>query len=395
MRSHPAQGDRTAAGKQRALDAFRAVFSSSPAPRIYRAPGRINLIGEHTDYNSGFVCPAALDLACFVAVAPNSERLLRVHSENRGETRAWPLDALPNCRPAGDWTDYVIGVARQILRLNHPIEPLDLCISSLVPMGSGLSSSAAVEVSVALALLGGRHVPPLEIALLARRAENEFVGMPCGIMDQYVSVFGCAHAAVRIDCRDLTHLTVPIPDSVEVLAVNSMVRHELGQSAYRDRVRECAEAVAAIHRRHPEVHSLRDADLAMVAEIEGDVSPVIARRARHVVSENLRVARFVAASSAGDLHTMGALFVESHRSLQNDYEVSCAELDFLVDHALALPGVHGARMTGGGFGGCTVNLVDPQQMDPFRERISAVYRGRYGCTPEIHLCHPAAGAAQT
>jgi galactokinase len=394
LRSPSAECHVITLAKQKAVDGFRAKFPSSSEPRVYRAPGRINLIGEHTDYNLGFVCPAALDLACTVATAPNSRGLLRVYTENRGAAREWPVAALAECRPAGEWTDYIIGVAQQILRFGYPIDSLDLYVSSTVPAGSGLSSSAALEVAVALALLGGRKVPPLELALLARRGENEFVGMPCGIMDQYVSVFGRAHAAVQIDCRSLTHTDVPIPDSVEILAVNSMVKHELGQSAYRDRVRECAEAVEAIRKRHPEVHSLRDAEWDMIEEIAAAAPLTVFRRARHVVSEDLRVGRFVAASSGGDLREMGALFVESHRSLQNDYEVSCEELDFLVDQTLTLPGVYGARMTGGGFGGCTVNLLDPQHVDEFRERITAAYQERYGRAPEIHLCRPAAGASE-
>ena len=190
-----------------------------------------------------------------------------------------------------------------------------------------MSSSAALEVSTALALLGGRALAPLELALLAQRAENEFVGMPCGIMDPYVSVFGRDLSAVKIDCRDLGNIIVPIPESVEILAVNSMVKHELGQSAYRERVRECASAVEAMRSRHPHVTTLRDADLEMVHEL-GSGPPALLQRARHVVSENLRVNRWVEAAAAGDLANMGALFVESHRSLQNDYQVSCPELAF-------------------------------------------------------------------
>jgi len=369
------------------------MFPGSPRPRVFRAPGRVNLIGEHTDYNLGFVCPAALDLACFVAAAPNSDTRLRVYSEHRQDLREWPVEHLPECRPAGDWTDYLIGVAQQLLGAHRVIEPLNLYVSSTVPVGAGLSSSAALEVAAGLALLDGRTLPPLELALLARRAENDFAGMPCGIMDQYVSVFGCEHAALKIDCRDLGHVTVPIPQAVEILAVNTMVKHELGQSAYGTRVRECAAAVEAIRRRHPAVRALRDADPEMVDELGGG-PPELLRRARHVVSENRRVNRFVEAASAGDLAGMGTLFVESHRSLQTDYEVSCEELDFLVDAALALPGVWGARMIGGGFGGCTVNLVEPEHAAGFRENIAAVYRSRYGRTPEIYPCHPSAGAGE-
>ncbi|MBZ5578098.1 MAG: galactokinase [Acidobacteriia bacterium] len=385
MKEHPL--------KERIIDGFRRIYPASPKPRVFRAPGRVNLIGEHTDYNLGFVCPAALELACFVAAAPNPAGRLRVYSENREELREWPVSDLPECRPAGNWTDYAIGVAQQLLRANHAIEALDLYVFSTVPTGSGLSSSAALEVSTALALLGGRALAPLELALLAQRAENEFVGMPCGIMDPYVSVFGRDLSAVKIDCRDLGNIIVPIPESVEILAVNSMVKHELGQSAYRERVRECASAVEAMRSRHPHVTTLRDADLEMVHEL-GSGPPALLQRARHVVSENLRVNRWVEAAAAGDLANMGALFVESHRSLQNDYQVSCPELDFLVDTALTLPGVWGARMTGGGFGGCTVNLVEPRHVAAFREGIAAAYRDRFGIVAEIHSCRPSAGAGE-
>ncbi|MEI9973952.1 MAG: galactokinase [Ignavibacteriota bacterium] len=396
MKSEPPTLPKVAAPATKAqiADAFRALFPASNAPRVFRGPGRVNLIGEHTDYNMGFVCPIALHLACTVAAAANSDGVLRIYSHNLDQLREFPIADLSNRQPARDWTDYVIGVAQQVLRLGHPIEGQNLYISSTVPVGAGMSSSAALEVSVALALLGDRKLPPIELALLARRAENLFVGTPCGIMDQYISVFGVEHAALKIDCRDLSYTRVPIPESVEILAVNSMVKHELGQSAYGERVRECAAAVEAIQRRHPEVSSLRDADLTMVNELSGNVPTVIVKRARHVVSEDLRVTEFVDAGSGGDRKRMGELFLASHRSLQHDYEVSCEELDFLVDLAVTLPGVWGARMTGGGFGGCTVNLVAPDHAAEFTQRITEAYSERYGLTPEVHACHPAAGASE-
>ncbi|MBM3749145.1 MAG: galactokinase, partial [Acidobacteria bacterium] len=256
------------------------------------------------------------------------------------------------------------------------------------------SSSAALEVATALALLGDRTMDGLELARLCRRAENDFVGMPCGIMDQYVSVFGREHAAVKIDCRGLDHETVRLPEGVEILAVNTMVKHELGQSAYRDRVRECGEAVEAIRRRKPGVASLRDVSAGEFEALAAEVPEVPRKRARHVVTEDQRVEDFVAASRRGDLGAMGELFVGSHRSLQHDYEVSCEELDFLVDTALALPGVLGARMTGGGFGGCTVSLVRPEAVGEFQERITAAYQERFQLTPQVFPCRPSAGAGE-
>ena len=373
---------------------FGQIYGPGQRVRVFRGPGRVNLIGEHTDYNLGFVLPMALDLACFVAVAPGLEGVLRVYSDNLGERRQWPLARLRALEPARDWGDYVAGVARELLRAGFALEPVNLLISSTVPVGSGLSSSAALEVATALALLGDRRMDGLELARLCRRAENDFVGMPCGIMDQYVAVFGRENSAVKIDCRSLEHELGALPAEIEIVAVNTMVKHELGQSAYRDRVRECGEAVEAIRRRKPEVASLRDVSAVEFEAVAGDIPEAPRKRARHVVTENQRVEEFIAASRRGDLRRMGELFVGSHRSLQYDYEVSCEELDFLVDAALAMPGVLGARMTGGGFGGCTVSLVRPEAFEEFQARLTAAYQERFGLSPQVYRCRPSAGAGE-
>jgi galactokinase len=362
--------------------------AGSPRVRVWRAPGRVNLIGEHTDYNAGFVMPCALNLETRVAVGSLRQRELRVHSEAYPVEVAWPLDQVRSLQPQGNWTDYVIGVAQEILALGFDLKPARLDITSSVPLGGGLSSSAALEVSTARALLAGRRVEKLELAKLCQRAERNFVGMPCGIMDQYVSVFGAPHAAVRIDCRALAHELVPIPEGVEIVAVNTMVRHELGKSEYPVRVRQCQEALTHF----PGKSALRDVTLGDLERKAAAIPEVPLARARHVVLEDFRVEQFVAAARASDLPRMGRLFVESHRSLQHDYQVSCPELDFLVDTALTLDGVWGARMTGGGFGGCTVNLVGTAAAARFGEAISAAYQARYGKTPEIYRCVPSAGA---
>jgi galactokinase len=314
-----------------------------------------------------------------------------VYSENLGQFREWRLEELPALRPAGEWGDYVAGVARELIRAGCAVEPSELLIQSTVPVGSGLSSSAALEVAIALALLGDQKMEGLELARLCRRAENQFVGMPCGIMDQYVSVFGRANSAIKIDCRSLEHETVGLPAGIEILAVNTMVKHELGQSAYRQRVAECAAAVEAIRLRNPRVESLRDAG---VAELTEAVPAVPRKRARHIVTENARVEEFIAACRRADLGALGELFVASHRSLQQDYEVSCVELDFLVDGAMGIPGVLGARMTGGGFGGCTVNLLRPEVVPQFEARMTAAYQGRFRIVPQIYPCRPAEGAGE-
>ena len=358
--------------------------------RKWRAPGRVNLIGEHTDYNLGFVLPVALHLECQVTAEPSVNGMLRLSSEQERDSREWRIGEVPNLKAADHWTDYVVGVAQQLAAAGFPIEPLDLKISSTVPVGAGLSSSAALEVSSALALLEGRAMDKLQLAKLCQRAENQFVGMPSGIMDQYVAVFGEEHAAIEIDCRSLQHKAVRLPDSIALLAVNSMVKHELTGSAYRQRTEECAEAVRLLGERFPEVKSLRDATLEQLQQIE--LPPVVARRARHVVTEDTRVEHFMEAARRGDVARMGRLFVESHRSLQHDYEVSCAELDFLVDTAMSIDGVYGARMTGGGFGGCTVNMMRPDAVERFGSEIERAYKERFGATPQIYPVRPSAGA---
>ncbi len=370
-------------------EVFRDRYPSSPAPRVWRAPGRVNLIGEHTDYNLGFVLPIALDLECRTAAAAGSDGVLRVWGDNVGQARAWPVETIGQAQPAGDWSDYVMGVARELVRAGYAVPATNLAIHSTVPVGAGLSSSAALEASVALALLDGRPIERVELARLCRRAENDFVGMPCGIMDQFVSVFGQANAAIRIDCRTLEHEAVPLPAGVAIVAVNTMVKHELGQSAYRQRVAECAEAARTLG-----VGSLREAASRDVEAAADRLAPHVLRRARHITGENERVGAFVEASRRSDLEEMGRLFVASHRSLQHDYEVSCEELDFLVDAALAIAGVYGARMTGGGFGGCTVNLVRPEAAAAFEQALAAAYERRFGMAPQFYACRPAQGAGR-
>jgi galactokinase len=376
------------------IEAFRKQYGSAEGLRIFRAPGRVNLIGEHTDYSLGFVLPVALELATYVASAPNGDGMLRIYSEQRNELGEWRIADLPGLQPRKHWTDYPLGVARELIDTGFPLAPANLLIRSTVPEGGGLSSSAALEISTALALLAGRALDATELAKLAQRGEHRFVGNPCGIMDQYISVFGREHAAVEIDCRSLQHRLVQLPMGITFLAVNTMVKHALSGSAYRDRVAECAAAVEGLKRHYPEAKSLRDISVEQLAPVAHELPPVVARRARHVVSENARVHAFVESSARSDLAAMGRLLVESHRSLQHDYEVSCEELDYLVDRAVEIEGVVGSRMTGGGFGGCTVTMVHEDAAAGFAEKIARAYDGKYGVTPRIYPCKPSAGAAE-
>jgi galactokinase len=255
-------------------------------------------------------------------------------------------------------------------------------LSSTVPMGGGLSSSAALGVAMSLALAGPR--PPLELAQLARAAEMDFVGVPCGIMDQFVSAHGQAGAAILLDCRSLKWSTVKLPEEVAIVTANSMIKHELGESAYRTRVAECAEAAHQLG-----IASLREATPGRLNFLSG----LLLKRARHVVTENARVKAFAAAAARGDFREMGRVVTESHWSLRDDFEVSCAELDFLVETALAVPGVLGARMTGGGFGGSTVNLVHRASVSTLQACLVSRYQKMWGRTPEIHVCRASSGAS--
>ncbi len=345
--------------------AFEARFSE--VPRVFRAPGRVNLIGEHTDYNDGLVMPAAIEFATWVAVTPREDRRLIVHSMNYDESGVFGLDG---ARHRGNWSDYVVGVARTLERAGIPMRGANLLIRSDVPIGAGLSSSAALEVAVALALLP-EPLDPTTVARLCQRAENEFVGVRCGIMDQFVACHARAGNAIMLDCRSLDYSFAPLPDGVKMVIANTMVRHSLAGGEYNKRRAECAEAAAYFGR------SLRDVTLQ---DLERATLPeAIHRRCRHVITENARVLDARAALDRGDLAAFGERMYESHRSLRDDYEVSCAELDMLVEIASGEPGAYGSRMTGGGFGGCTINLVREESVDGFRRAIKAKYLKRTGC----------------
>ncbi len=372
--------------------AFQAQFSTEEMPACYRAPGRVNMMGEHTDYNLGLVCPMAIEMACYAAVAPATHGEVRAYSANLRERREWAVDRLGSLEPEGNWGDYILGVAGELVRNGYRVPSCNLYIESEVPEGAGLSSSASLEVAVALAFLGQQHMPKLEIAKLCQRAESSFVGMPCGIMDQYASVFGQQDSAVQIDCRTLESEAVHLPREIQVLVVNSMVKHELASSAYRQRVKECQEAVAAIRQIDPSVESLRDVTEEWFESIQEKIPVILRKRARHVVTDNARVLAFAGAARRQDLQEMGRLFVESHQSARDDYEISCEELDFLVDTAMGIEGVYGARMTGGGFGGCTVNLVAPGSAPVFRKQLALQYQSLFSITPMFYECVPAEGA---
>jgi len=355
----------------------------------------VNLIGEHTDYNDGFVMPAAIDFYTWVRVAPLDTRKLRIKSQNYGEEVEVDLDD-PNIAARGHWSDYPIGVAVMLERAGHRLRGARLEIRGEVPIGSGLSSSAAIEVATACALtaISGLEIDRRELALICQRAENEFVGARVGIMDQFVSLFGQAHKALLLDCRSLEFKLLPVPDNVRLIICNTMVKHVLASSAYNERRAQCEAGVKHLQRAVPHVKALRDVTLEQLEQYGRDLPEVVYRRCRHVITENERVLAAANALERRDLKEFGTLMAESHRSLRDDYEVSSAELDLMVELAQPIEGVYGARMTGGGFGGCTVNLVAVEQRDEFRARVADGYERAMKIKPEIYICTPSDGAEE-
>ena len=372
-----------------------AKINVRPGTRVFRAPGRVNLIGEHTDYNEGFVMPVAIGLSTWVKAFVRDDRTVSIFSENFSEPAEFDLDD-KNLHAQGHWSDYVKGVAVTLDRAGYRLRGAQLQIRGEVPIGSGLSSSAALEVASAFALLttSGISIDRVELAKLCQQAENEFVGMRCGIMDQFASSNGQVGNALLLDCRSLEYKPVPLPETARLAVCNTMVKHSLATSEYNARRLECEKAVRYFAERLPNVRALRDVSDKELKSLGSDLPEVIYRRARHVITENQRVLAAGAALEQGDLSTFGHLMKSSHDSLRHDYEVSCKELDLMVEIAQQVRGVFGSRMTGGGFGGSTVNLVAAQNVDEFKEVVSRSYQNATGLSPEIYICNAAGGVEE-
>lgn len=364
--------------------------------RTYRAPGRVNLIGEHTDYNDGFVMPAAIDFSTTVTIRVRDDRTVNVSSKHFPERISFELDE-PSPQPKSDWSDYVRGVAITLEQAGYRLKGADLQIDSDVPIGAGLSSSAAIEVATGYGLLreSGFDLAGVELARLSQRAENDFVGMRCGIMDQFIACHGQKERALLLDCRSLEYRLVPLPQHVRLVICNTLIKHELAAGEYNKRRAECEAGVRELSQHHQGVSALRDVTLDQLEYERHRLPSVVYDRCRHVVTENARVLEAAGALEWGDLAEMGRLMYESHRSLRDDYEVSCDELDLMVDLARVLPGVFGARMTGGGFGGCTVNLVASEVVEEFKKQIALNYESSTGISPELYVCQTADGVGPT
>jgi len=375
----------TEAGTERVLLAFRAAFG--PEALLVRSPGRVNLIGEHTDHNLGFVLPAAVDKAIVLAIAPRDDRRLRFRALDNGQSYEGSLDAIQPV--AAQWPNYLLGILKEFQELGLPLRGVDCAFGGNVPIGCGLSSSAALEGGFAFGLnhLLGFGLDRVALARLSQRSENRFVGVNCGIMDQFASLLGREKRLIRLDCRDLSFEYVPFErEDIRIVLCDTQVRRSLTGSEYNTRRAQCEAGVALLRQREPGVASLRDATRAMIEAHRAEFSPEVYRRCAYVVAENQRVLDACAALGRGDLAAFGAGMNQSHEGLAHGYQVSCPELDILAEAAQALPGVLGARMMGAGFGGCTINLVEADHLEAFQAGMAPVYRQRLGIEPVIHVC---------
>jgi galactokinase len=375
------------------LQSFAAKFGG--APRVFSAPGRVNLIGEHTDYNEGFVFPIAIEQRTYVAARARVDELVVVHSLAKHEDGRFDL-AKPGARRRNSWLDYVEGTAQALRSRGHQLRGVDMALWSDVPVGAGLSSSAALEVAVGLALVslaGEKQPDPVELALAGQAAEHEYVGTLCGIMDQFAAALSRPGCALLIDCRSLEARAVPLElGSATLLVCDTRVKHRLADSAYNQRRRECQEGLELLKHTFPEIRSLRDLDLSRLSRAA--LPELALRRCRHVISENERTLRAADALSEGRIADVGALMSQSHESLRDDYEVSCVELDEAVATARAQPGVYGARMTGGGFGGCTITLAERDAIPHVREAIERRFAERFDTAPAFFTSRASGGARE-
>ena len=376
-----------------AASAFRRHFHRVPK-LVARAPGRVNLIGEHTDYNDGYVLPVAIGLAVAVAAAPTTGDSTAVYSTLFDASATYPT-ASRTLSTKHPWSNYVLGVSAELRNRGVDIPAAEILVDSELPVGAGLSSSAALEVAVCLAFLrlAERTLPEVEIVRLCRSAENNFVGVQCGIMDQFICTAAQKDCALLLDCRTLEFRHVRMPAGVKVLIFDSGVKHELASSGYNRRRQECADALAALRKSGLAALSLRDLSSTDLSSASDNLPPVLVRRCRHVISENARVLKFVEALERGKTGDLGSLLYESHVSLRDDYEVSCPELDAIVEICSHIPGVYGARMTGGGFGGSAVVLTEQSTAESVVRTFEHAYRAETGCKARCYECTISEGAS--
>jgi galactokinase len=364
-------------------------------PTVFLAPGRVNIIGEHTDYAEGFVMPAAIDFATLAAITPRSDNSIVIDSENFHESVTHGLDSLPS-KAAHHWSDYPLGVVSVLREAGVEIPAFSLTLNGDVPLGAGLSSSASVEVAAIAAILSltAKKFSLPEIAKLCQRAENGYVGASTGIMDQFIACCGAKDHALLLDCRSLDYRLAPIPANVSLVISNTMVKHSHAGGEYNTRRAEVEEGTRIIGKHRPEVKFLRDATVDDLKRWGSEMPPDVLKRTRHVITEDDRTVAAADALEAGDMKRLGKLMYEAHASYRDDFEGSCKEADILVELAAKETGCIGARLTGGGFGGCTINLVEEQHAAAFAERIHEEYRKATGIDADIYQCRASAGVHQ-
>ncbi len=366
--------------------------------KLFEAPGRVNLIGEHTDYTGGFVLPMAIPFTTTATLEPASDDSYRFGSANF--TNARVLTPHEPFAAMGDWSDYPVGVLQQLQMRGVKLPPFELTLSGDVPLGAGLSSSASVEVVTAIALLAhaGMELPEAEIATLCRAAENDFVGSPCGIMDQFVVTAAKAGNALLLNTGDLTYELLPMNTgplaACRVVVVNSMIKHSIAGGDYGKRREEVEAGQRSLHAMFPALRSLSQATPEQLKTAQGSMSPASYKRCRHIITENSRVLEARTAMLAGDAPALGAVMTRAHASERDDFECSTAEIDFMVEKAVSIPGCFGARLTGGGFGGCTVNLVHESAVERFGHILQAAYHQRFSVESELYVCEAVDGALQ-
>jgi galactokinase len=378
----------------RIRDQFEQHYGIHPRLMV-RAPGRVNLIGEHTDYNDGFVFPAAIDRATYVTARPRDDNKIHIFAADLQDEDEFELDQI-EFSTAHPWSNYIRGVVKGLVIAGHTLGGANLLITSDVPRGSGLSSSAALEVATGYTfqLLNRLNLLGEELALLAQGAENTFVGVQCGIMDQFISALGRKDHALLLDCRDLNFRPIPLPVDAKIVVCDSHMERSLAGSAYNQRRQECDQAVRLFKQWYPKLDALRDVSVEQFHTHEQELPEPVRARARHVITENDRAVRGAAALEAGDATTFGKLMNESHTSLRDDYEVSIPEMDTLVAAAQRVPGCYGSRLTGAGFGGCTVSLVQESQVEQFKRDVAAAYQKATGRDTTIYVCRASDGVGR-
>jgi galactokinase len=355
-------------------------------PKIIRSPGRVNLIGEHTDYNMGYVLPAAIDKSIYLGISKRNDNKCKFFAFDLNDSFECSLENIE--KSDKQWPNYLLGVFDQLKKTGYTFNGFNCVFGGDIPIGAGLSSSAAIEAGLAFALnyIFKLEIDNLSLVKIAQRAENEFVGVKCGIMDQYVNIFGKNGHVLRIDCRSLEKDYFPFNyENISIVLFDTNVSHSLASSEYNLRRQECNDGVNIIKRKYPEILSLRDVSLELLNEFKSKMNNIVYKRCRYVIEENQRLLKACDVLYENDLKKFGSYMYKSHEGLSRDYEVSCSELDFLVDLVKDIPDVYGARMMGGGFGGCTINLIENESIDEISQKVIKEYKKNFGVDANVYI----------